>query len=99
MATSRTGTARYKRWRTQVLALAQRDGVTHCPICKVKLNYEVTRQPDSAEPDHLVPWARGGQETIDNGRVLCRDCNGKRWNEAATRRKSVSTPIESSPIW
>lgn len=25
--------------------------------------------------DHVVPWARGGKTTLDNGQMLCRDCN------------------------
>lgn len=99
MATSRTGTAKYKRWRKNVLAKGQRDGVTHCPLCNKRLNYQVTRLPESAEPDHIRPHAMGGRESVDNGRVICRDCNGKRWMQDRAKRNEVQAPIQASPIW
>jgi len=78
MATSRTGTAAYKHWRRRVLARGQADGVTSCPICGVQLDYRRGRQPNSAEPDHILAHRWGGRETAENGRVLCRRCNQSR---------------------
>jgi len=86
MATSRTGTTRYKHWRRGVLHRAQAEGITHCPCiapcnhhqgqpCRIRLDYNTGRRPNSAEPDHITPWANGGQETPDNGRAICRRCN------------------------
>lgn len=54
------------------------NGVTNCPICNVLLDYEVSRQPNSAEPDHIVPTARGGTDHASNGRTICRLCNQRR---------------------
>nr|DAK98265.1 MAG TPA: HNH endonuclease [Caudoviricetes sp.]DAP23410.1 MAG TPA: HNH endonuclease [Caudoviricetes sp.]DAQ06137.1 MAG TPA: HNH endonuclease [Caudoviricetes sp.] len=85
--TSRTGTARHKRWRVRVLHLAQANGQTHCPDCGQPLAWGTTLQPRSPEPDHVVPAARGGRDTIDNARVTCRQCNQKRG----------SKPIPSQP--
>jgi hypothetical protein len=28
--------------------------------------------------DHIVPWSRGGPDTVDNLRVLCRPCNSSK---------------------
>lgn len=77
MATSRTGTAKYKAWRKQVIRTARINNITHCPIktCRVELDYSNSKRPNSAEADHITPWANGGRETPDNGQVLCRRCN------------------------
>ncbi|WP_416377867.1 HNH endonuclease [Auritidibacter ignavus] len=72
---SRTGTSKYFRWRKQVLARGLADGIRYCPRCGVWLDYEVTRRPNSAEPDHVVPYSMGGTDTVENGQVLCRRCN------------------------
>ncbi|WP_442984706.1 HNH endonuclease [Schaalia sp. lx-260] len=53
-------------------------GLTHCPHCHVELDYSQGRQPNSAEPDHVLPHRWGGKNTLDNGRVLCRRCNQSR---------------------
>ncbi|MFD6400706.1 HNH endonuclease [Nocardia sp. NPDC060249] len=28
--------------------------------------------------DHIYPWSRGGEDTVDNLRVLCRPCNSRK---------------------
>ena len=92
MATSRTGTAVYKRWRLAVLRQGQQDGITHCPSCRTTLDYHQGRRPNSAEPDHIIPHSLGGQDTIDNGRILCRRCNQSRGNgKRTTTRQHVET--------
>lgn len=78
MVTSRTGTSSHLRFRREVLRRDRAEGVTHCPACGVLLDYDVSRQPNSAEPDHIVPVAMGGTNDVSNGRVLCRLCNQKR---------------------
>ena len=78
MATSRTGTASHKRFRIAVLQAGRDAGITHCPACGVVLDYDRGRLPDSAEPDHITPWADGGRNDASNGRVLCRRCNQRR---------------------
>ena len=25
--------------------------------------------------DHVTPWCKGGQTTLENGQMLCHDCN------------------------
>lgn len=78
MATSRTGTAQYKQWRRRVLAAARDSGVIQCPHCRVVLDYDRGLRPNSAEPDHILPHRWGGQNALENGRVLCRRCNQSR---------------------
>lgn len=78
MPSSRTGLAPHLQFRRRVLARDKSSGITRCPICRVELDYEVTRQPNSAEPDHIIPMARGGTNETSNGRTICRRCNQSR---------------------
>lgn len=75
MTTSRTGTGEWIRRRNKTLRQAQADGLTHCPECKVELNYIKGKTPSSAEADHIVSWSAGGDNSLDNLRVICRRCN------------------------
>lgn len=81
-AVSRTSTREHKQFRKQVLARAQAMGITHCPACGVKLQYNNNgqRKPNSAEADHIIPASLGGTNHPDNGRVLCAKCNSRRGN-------------------
>lgn len=78
MVTSRTGTASHFRFRRAVLSRDRRAGVVRCPLCGVALDYDVSKQPHSAEPDHILPVAMGGTNHPDNGRTICRRCNQSR---------------------
>lgn len=89
MATSRTGTGQWRRVRQESLARGQEAGITHCPCtgpckhhkgrnCGVLLDYQVTRTPQSAEPDHKRAWRSGGADTVANVRIICRRCNQSR---------------------
>jgi 5-methylcytosine-specific restriction endonuclease McrA len=98
VTTSRTGTAAWKKVRAQILRRAQRNGITHCPNCKVLLDYKVGRQPHSAEADHIVPHSLGGRDTLDNGTVLCRRCNQSKGNRAAPKQTTRS-PLKTSRDW
>ena len=80
IATSRTGTATWKRVRAQALKQAIDNNVTNCPICGVGLDYEYSKRPSSAEVDHLVPYSKGGTDTLGNTTVICRWCNQRKGN-------------------
>lgn len=106
MATSRTGTGSWKRIAQKVRATALDQGLTKCPRCKVQLDWEYSRRPNSAEVDHVIAHALGGQDSIENSRILCRRCNqqlgGQVKQEQARRTpKPVMQTVEldASPIW
>ena len=43
-----------------------------CAICGKSFDI------DKMHGDHIIPWSKGGQTTIDNCQMLCRDCNLKK---------------------
>jgi 5-methylcytosine-specific restriction protein A len=93
MATSRTGTSVWKKVRKRALHLAQAQGLTHCPYCKVWLNYTVSLTPSSAEVDHITAHARGGQDRLDSVQVICRRCNQSKGDKPAPRSATTSAPV------
>lgn len=46
-----------------------------CLICNNHFSF------DEMEGDHITPWSQGGKTTIDNGQMLCRDCNRRKSNK------------------
>ncbi|MCQ2562143.1 MAG: DUF262 domain-containing protein [Alphaproteobacteria bacterium] len=46
-----------------------------CPMCKNTPNENKKWNMDEMEADHHIPWSRGGQTTIDNCVMLCREHN------------------------
>lgn len=80
IATSRTGTGKWKRIRRQAIKQAIDNNVTHCASCGVGLDYEYTRRPNSAEVDHVIPYSKGGTDTLGNTAVICRWCNQRKGN-------------------
>lgn len=52
-------------------ALYERDGGI-CPICGE--HFELSQM----EADHITPWSQGGKTELDNGQMLCRDCNRRK---------------------
>ncbi|WP_425471531.1 HNH endonuclease [Sinomonas susongensis] len=101
MATSRTGTAQWKRVRDQALAEAKDAGLTRCPLCGNGLDWTRSLQPNSPEVDHIVPHALGGQDVIENCRVICRLDNQRLGAIAGrSRRKPTATvALAASDIW
>lgn len=85
MATSRTGTGKWRRLRAEAIRRAHANGQTRCPHCRTHLDYDTPQRPNSAEVDHITPHARGGTDTIDNVHVICRLCNQSKG--AGKRRK------------
>ena len=55
------------RLKVQVL---MRDG-NRCRICGVACNDGIHK----IQFDHIIPWSKGGETTLDNLQVLCSDCN------------------------
>tara|TARA_B100001109_G_scaffold91795_1_gene74703 strand:+ start:167 stop:661 length:495 start_codon:yes stop_codon:yes gene_type:complete len=43
-----------------------------CPACTE--HFELSQM----EADHITPWSQGGKTDLDNGQMLCRDCNRRK---------------------
>ncbi|WP_410050683.1 HNH endonuclease [Actinomyces sp. MRS3W] len=106
VATSRTGTAKWKHARASAIARAKQVGQSHCPICGVILDYDVGGSPNSAEADHIVEYAAGGSDHPDNLRIICRRCNQRRGGYLGKQRSSSRQkqpvfvrPTASSAVW
>lgn len=100
MPTNRTGTAKHKHFRKQVITRDKNAGITHCPLCGILLDYEHSREPASAEADHIIPARWGGADTLDNGQTICRRCNqSKRDRMAPQARHHRATRITTDINW
>ena len=101
MATSRTGTATYKRASRAAKKRAKANGQTRCPHCDVELDYDVGLKPNSAESDHIIPHSAGGQDTIDNLVIICRRCNQSKGNRSAPKAAVIlaAQPLKTSRRW
>lgn len=75
LATSRTGTTKWKALRAKAIAEALANDQYTCPRCGVALDYSRSQQPNSPEPDHIQEHANGGKDSLDNIRIICRRCN------------------------
>jgi 5-methylcytosine-specific restriction protein A len=64
-----------------------------CRDCKVKgiIRAAIT-------PDHIKPLAKGGSDTDDNIRCLCRECHDKRTAEEFGHRLKVEIGADGWPI-
>lgn len=87
VASSRTGTKKWLDLAARAKRRAVLAGLTDCPICGAHLDFSKGRSANSAEVDHIIPWSRGGEDTIENVRVVCRSCNQRRGN--GMRRKRI----------
>lgn len=99
MATSRTGTATWKRVRAYALKEAKANGQTKCPFCKVTLNYDLGLTPSSAEADHIIAHANGGQDRADAVQILCRRCNQSKGAGDAPKPRQVHSVPFINPRW
>lgn len=43
-----------------------------CTLCKE--HFEINQM----EADHITPWSQGGKTELDNGQMLCKDCNRRK---------------------
>ena len=60
------------RLKVQVL---MRDG-NRCRLCGIECNDGL----HNIHFDHIVPWSKGGETTLENLQVLCNDCNSAKGN-------------------
>lgn len=54
-------------------AMFERQGGV-CPMCGKTFTYE------QMEADHITPWSEGGKTNLENGQMLCKDCNRRKSN-------------------
>ena len=100
MATSRTGTADWKKRRTRALRHAQRIGIETCKYCAIALDYSQGLMPNSAEVDHVESYSRTGRNDGEL-QVICRRCNQSKGNKPAPKANTVMAhkPLKTSRNW
>ena len=105
MATSRTGTAQWKRVVRERRAIAQREGITHCPACRRQLDWGPRvpgiDNPNLVQVDHIITHEDGGPDTLENSRILCADCNRKRRSRERAAAQQARTWVRprTSRAW
>lgn len=52
-------------------------------ICEIDQNLQL---------DHIIPKSKGGEDTVENTRILCRKCNGKKQDKNDPTEKSWWNP-------
>ena len=99
MATSRTGTAVWKRVSAQAIRRAQGQGLTHCPVCRVELDYDNRKAPNGASVDHVLSHAYGGADHVDNTQVICAECNSRKGKGGNTVEAEHVNLFPHSCVW
>ena len=66
------------------------------PLCRLCKDQGRTRA--STVPDHILPLAKGGEDTDDNIRCLCADCHRKVTAEEFGHRQTARTGVDGWPI-
>ena len=84
---SRTGTAQWMRIRDQRRKIDLDEGLTNCPDCGIAMDWEYSGRPNSAEVDHIIPHALGGQDTLSNTRTVCRLDNQRSGGRLGGKRR------------
>ena len=99
---SRTGTTEWRKVRAARLKHDRENGVTNCKHCGVWLDYDRTRLPNSAEPDHIEPWHHTRSNDFDGLITICRKCNqsigGKQGNDYQAI-KAVKVKYQTAIKW
>ena len=101
MATSRTGTAVWKRVSARAIKQAQSDGLTHCPVprCGIELDYLNRKAPNGASVDHVLAHTNGGADHIDNTQVICVACNSRKGKGVNTVEAEHVNLFPHSCVW
>lgn len=99
MATSRTGTAKWKAIRERKIRQAKATGETRCPICGIELAFDTVRQPDSPELGHILSVAMGGEDTSDNTRLECYEDNRRKGPKLKATATGQANPFPTLVDW
>lgn len=89
---SRTGTGKWKKIRAQARKDAQDQGLTNCPICQVRLDWNSAQKPRSVEVDHKIAVVNGGTDDPSNVWCICRLCNSRKDAVRGRRNQRISEP-------
>jgi 5-methylcytosine-specific restriction endonuclease McrA len=59
--------------RTKDEVYSRSDGF--CAYCSTELDYNLLSKPSGPNIDHLIPVSRGGDDSLENLALACRNCN------------------------
>ena len=90
----RTATTKWRKIRDQRRALALSQGIYSCPACGTGLDWEYSGRPNSAEVDHIVSHAQGGEDKLENTQILCRLCNQRAGGKLGAQNRAKPKRIE-----
>lgn len=94
IAANRTGTGKWKNIVKIVRQAALDAGLTHCPLCGTGLDWLYGLRPNSAEVDHIIPHAMGGEDSVHNARIICRHCNQSRGGKEGKAKQARPKRVE-----
>ncbi len=71
-----------------------------CGICEGDIDYSLPHtDPMSFVVDHIVPWAKGGPDTLDNKQAAHRGCNQLKYDKSDVDLRPAPREFVTTRDW